>query len=175
MGIAGLHKEIKCYIKHTHLDRYRGKRVGIDAFAWLHRGSVGGSCPLELCTGQAPWRARGEDAPWVIFCLKMLDMLHQCGAIPVVVFDGCKLPAKNITSEKRRARKDAALQQAHALLREGNIPEAEKKFAQAVDITPEMAQELIIKLRYTIFNLCYIVMFCNPIPSRFVAVFHPHH
>ena len=147
MGIQGLHKEIKPYIRPSHISRYAGKRLGIDAFAWLHRGAISAAVPLV--TGQAPWTETKPptDPPWVAFCLRMIYMLLQHGAIPVVVFDGCRLPAKKVTAVKRGERKAKALAEGHALLAAGDVELAGKKFAQTVDITPAMTHHLIVKLK----------------------------
>ena len=34
-----------------HVSEYRGHRVAVDAYCWLHRGAY--SCSAELCEGQA--------------------------------------------------------------------------------------------------------------------------
>lgn len=49
MGISGLHKELRPYSRLISLQEYAGKRVGVDAYAWLHRGCC--ACATELATG----------------------------------------------------------------------------------------------------------------------------
>ncbi|KAL4443831.1 hypothetical protein ABPG75_011568 [Micractinium tetrahymenae] len=145
MGISGLHPVLKPYLAQSHARNFRGCRVGVDASAWLHRGAVGAA--RELATGKRPWEARGFDAPWVAFCLKMVAMLQAAGANPVLVFDGCRLPAKSATNAQRRQRREEARERALKLLREGRESEANAAFTQAINITPEMAHELIVRLR----------------------------
>lgn len=47
-----------------------------------HRGAV--SAAADLAAGMRPWEARGCDAPWVSFCLKMVRVVLAAGATPVV-------------------------------------------------------------------------------------------
>ncbi|KAF4381894.1 hypothetical protein G4B88_024296 [Cannabis sativa] len=37
---------MKPYIEPIHIKKYAGKRVGIDAYSWLHKGAY--SCSMEL-------------------------------------------------------------------------------------------------------------------------------
>lgn len=82
MGIDGLHPVLRPYLTTIDLSIYSGKRVGCDASAWLHRGSVG--CATELAQGTKPWLERGLHPPYVDFCLRMLEMLRCKGVRPVV-------------------------------------------------------------------------------------------
>lgn len=49
----------------THVSEYRGHRVAVDAYCWLHRGAY--SCSAELCEGQATDR-----------CLQMRTLPLSC-------------------------------------------------------------------------------------------------
>lgn len=49
MGIEGLLPLLKSILRPTHVSAYRGKRVAIDGYAWLHRGSY--ACAAELTLG----------------------------------------------------------------------------------------------------------------------------
>ena len=82
MGIDGLHPVLRPYLRSISLSEYTGKRVGCDASAWLHRGAV--ACAADLAQGNRWWIERGVHAPYVDFCLKMLDMLRANGVKPVV-------------------------------------------------------------------------------------------
>jgi exonuclease-1 len=50
MGIQGLLPVLKHIQSEVHLSKYRGERVGVDAYVWLHRGAFG--CAFELATGK---------------------------------------------------------------------------------------------------------------------------
>lgn len=65
-----------------------------------------------------------------------------------LVFDGQRLPAKAVTNQQRRQRREAALEKAQRLLKEGREQEAFGVFQQCVSVTPEMAQDLIARLRW---------------------------
>ncbi|KAK9816211.1 hypothetical protein WJX74_006830 [Apatococcus lobatus] len=145
MGIDGLHPVLRPYLTTIDLSVYAGKRVGCDASAWLHRGAVG--CAMELAQGTKPWLDRGAQPPYVEFCLRMLDMLRSKGVKPVVVFDGGALPAKLMTHKQRRARRAEKLEKASMLLAEGNMVAASSAFCATIDVTCEMAHELMAALR----------------------------
>ncbi len=69
-----------------------------------------------------------------------------------MVFDGCSLPAKAATQAERRDRKRRAIARAQALAEDGRGEEADKLYAQTVDVTPDMAHELILRLRWAGFH-----------------------
>jgi 5'-3' exonuclease len=80
----------------------------------------------DLALGSRPWELRGYDPPWVEFCLKMTQVLRSAGATPVLVFDGCRLPAKAGTNQQRRARRTEARERAQKMLQEvRRLPAAE--------------------------------------------------
>ena len=57
MGISNLHKELRPYTALIQLETLRGRRCGVDAMAWLHRGCA--ACATELGTGDlwcTPWQ-----------------------------------------------------------------------------------------------------------------------
>ena len=49
MGIAGLLPVLKSITRPVHVSEYRGRRVAVDAYCWLHRGAY--TCSVELCEG----------------------------------------------------------------------------------------------------------------------------
>ena len=50
MGIQNLHKFFKPASKKLVLDSsWKGKKVGVDAMCWMHRGAV--SCAYDLIVG----------------------------------------------------------------------------------------------------------------------------
>lgn len=46
----GLLPLLKSIHKHTEIKKYAGETLGVDAYGWLHRGSVG--CAIELAQGK---------------------------------------------------------------------------------------------------------------------------
>ena len=150
MGITGLHAALKPYTRDVHASAYRGKRVGCDASCWIHKGAVAVALELHLAGGDpaaTPWAAAGRDAPWVEFAMKMVGALRAAGVVPVLVFDGARLPAKAPTHAARAARKAENRAKAAALLAAGNKEAAAKAFAAALDVTHEMARQLLARAR----------------------------
>ncbi|VVT56636.1 uncharacterized protein SAPINGB_P005189 [Magnusiomyces paraingens] len=50
MGVQGLLGILKSASLETNISQYKGKTVGIDGYAWLHRGAI--SCARDLATGK---------------------------------------------------------------------------------------------------------------------------
>jgi exonuclease-1 len=77
------------------------------------------------------------------YVLKRLDMMLFNNVKPFLVLDGGHLPSKaNKEEERRRSRQDNKAK-GLALLRAGNKSQAFECFQKCVDITPEMALEVI--------------------------------
>ncbi len=38
MGISGLLQVLKPIQTEVHLQKYKGEKIGVDAYVWLHRG-----------------------------------------------------------------------------------------------------------------------------------------
>lgn len=144
MGIKDFHQSTSHLLEEVHISKYRGQRLGCDASSWLHRGA--NPWGWELHAGMEPWRERGEDPPWVEFAMRMVHTVQEAGAVPVVVFDGCRNPAKAVTNQARSKSKADKRCQAEELLVAGQQEEAIKKFKQTVNVTPEMAHQLMLKL-----------------------------
>lgn len=50
MGVSGLLPLLKSIQKPSELKKYAGKTLAVDAYGWLHRGTV--SCASELAQGK---------------------------------------------------------------------------------------------------------------------------
>ena len=145
MGIKDFHQSTNHLLEDVHISKYKGQRIGCDASSWLHRGA--NPWGWELHAGIEPWKERGGDPPWVDFAMRMVLTVQEAGAIPVVVFDGCRNPAKAVTNLARAKSKAERLCEAEELMVAGQQEEAMKKFKQTVNVTPEMAYQLMRKLR----------------------------
>lgn len=75
--------------------------------------------------------------------MKYVKMLQYYNIRPILVFDGRNLPAKAETEAKRRESRNKAKHRAAELLRLGKLDEARTYLKQCVNITPEMASEVI--------------------------------
>uniref|UniRef100_A0A182PP82 Exonuclease 1 n=1 Tax=Anopheles epiroticus TaxID=199890 RepID=A0A182PP82_9DIPT len=138
MGITGLLPFLEKASSACHLRDLRGKCVAIDTYCWLHRGAFG--CAERI--------ARGEPTDMHIqYCLKYVQLLLTHNIKPILVFDGQHLPAKAATEAKRRENRETARKRGAELLRLGRIEEARSFLRRCVDITHEMALQLIRECR----------------------------
>ncbi|XP_015280057.1 PREDICTED: exonuclease 1 [Gekko japonicus] len=134
MGIPGLLQFIKEAADPTHIKKYKGQVVAVDTYCWLHKGAY--ACAEKLA------RAEPTDQ-YVIYCMKLVDMLLSFGVKPVLVFDGCTLPSKMEVEKSRREKRQANLLKGKQLLREGKLSEARERFARSINVTHAMACEVI--------------------------------
>uniref|UniRef100_A0A182M264 Exonuclease 1 n=1 Tax=Anopheles culicifacies TaxID=139723 RepID=A0A182M264_9DIPT len=138
MGITGLLPFLEKASSACHLRDLRGKCVAIDTYCWLHRGAF--ACAERL--------ARGESTDThILYCLKYVQLLLSHNIKPILVFDGQHLPAKAATEAKRRESRNNARKRGAELLRQGRIEEARSFLRRCVDITHEMALQLIRECR----------------------------
>ena len=146
MGIQGLLPLLKDIQTPVHVSSYAGKTLGIDAYVWLHRGAYG--CAREIVLGDPTPR-------YIAHALSRIRMLQHFGVKPYLVFDGDKLPAKCGTEDDREQRRSQNLQRANELEQQGKVQHARDVYAKCVDITPEMAFQLIKVLKQQ--NIPYVV------------------
>lgn len=74
-------------------------------------------------------------------------MLLHFGIIPYLVFDGDYLPSKSATEAERAAKREESRRLGLELHRLGKISQSQNEFLKAVDVTPEMARQLIEELK----------------------------
>lgn len=74
-------------------------------------------------------------------------MLKHFGITPYLVFDGDYLPSKSKTEKERLARRKESRAQGLRLLELGKSAQAHQELQKAVDVTPEMAGQLIEELK----------------------------
>ncbi|RKF55928.1 Exonuclease 1 [Golovinomyces cichoracearum] len=140
MGINGLLPLLKSIHKTCHLKKFEGQTLGVDAYGWLHRGAV--ACAIELATGKSTRK-------FVDFAMSRVRMLQHFGVLPFLVFDGDYLPSKAATEASRAKRREESKIIGNKLLKAGKVSEAQNEFQKSLDITPEMARQLIDELRAT--------------------------
>lgn len=138
MGITGLIPFLEKATRPVSLQDLRGSTLGIDTYCWLHRGAI--SCADKLI--------RGDLCDLHIkYCLKFIHLLLANRIRPVLVFDGRRLPAKEMTEKRRGVSRADAKEKAKELLREGKVNEARTYINRAVNITHDMAHQLIVECR----------------------------
>lgn len=112
--------------------------MAVDTYCWLHKGVFG--CAEKILRGEK------TDA-YIQYCLKQLEVLITYDIKPILVFDGRNLPAKQgVEEERRKSRKDAK-ERVKELLAQGRTSEARQQMQRAIDVTHEMALELIKECR----------------------------
>ncbi|KAL5641056.1 hypothetical protein ACGC1H_001508 [Rhizoctonia solani] len=84
---------------------------------------------------------------YVDYAMHRVRMLRHHGITPYVVFDGGPLPAKRGTEKDREEKRAKNLAQAQILEAQGRGNEAYEYFKKCVDITPQMAYQVIKALR----------------------------
>eukprot|EP00762_Andalucia_godoyi_P004994 ANDGO_01484.mRNA.1 Exonuclease 1 len=146
MGVTGLLKVLSPITDFTKISEFKGKRIAIDGYSWLHKGSYG--CALELC----------KNIPtnqFVNYFVSRLKLLHDFGITPVVVFDGDRLPSKKHTEEERHKSRSDNLKMAQILEEKKQMAQAIEFYQKAVDVSPHMAHKVILELRKR--NIAYVV------------------
>ncbi|KAI9676904.1 MAG: Rad2 nuclease [Caeruleum heppii] len=146
MGIVGLLPLLKSIHRPCNLKKFAGQTIGVDAYGWLHRGSI--SCCVELAMG---WPTR----KYVEFAMHRVRMLQHYGVTPYLVFDGDYLPSKAATEETRAKSRNESKRLGLQLRQTGRAHLAHQHFTKAIDVTPEMARQLIEELKRT--GVQYIV------------------
>ncbi|KAK1406764.1 hypothetical protein QVD17_38372 [Tagetes erecta] len=137
MGIKDLLKFMKPYVEPIHINKYANKRVGVDAYSWLHKGAY--SCSMELCMNMDG----DKKFQYINYCMHRINLLRHHNITPVLVFDGGNIPCKSLTEQQRHSKRKSSRELAMAKLKEGDINAATEMFQRAVSITPSMAHQLI--------------------------------
>ncbi|KAF2838621.1 hypothetical protein M501DRAFT_955347 [Patellaria atrata CBS 101060] len=138
MGISGLLPLLKSIHKPCNLKKFAGQVIGVDAYGWLHRGTV--SCAIDLALGKPTTK-------YVEFAMSRVRMLLHFGIKPYLVFDGDYLPSKGGTEKERATRRNESKKLGLELLKLGKTSQAHLELQKAVDVTPEMARLLIEELK----------------------------
>ncbi|XP_023766582.1 exonuclease 1 [Lactuca sativa] len=137
MGIKDLLRFMKPYVEPVDIKKYAAKRVGIDAYSWLHNGAY--SCSMELCLNM-----EGDKmSQYLNYYMHRINLLRHHNISPLLVFDGCNIPCKSLTEQDRHNKRKGNRDLVMAKLKEGNINAATEMFQRAISITPSMAHQLI--------------------------------
>jgi exonuclease-1 len=134
MGISGLLPLLKPISQDVPLSAFAGQTVAVDAYVWLHRGAF--ACAQELATGRTTRK-------YVDFALHRVRLLRHHGIRPLLVFDGGPLPAKQRTEAERAAKRAEHAARGRALAAQGQHAAARECYTKALDVTPQMAFQLI--------------------------------
>ncbi|KAL1695188.1 exodeoxyribonuclease 1 [Schizophyllum commune] len=146
MGITGLLPVLKSIQTTRKLSDFAGQTIAVDGYVWLHRGVY--NCSVELATGK-------ETHKYIDYFMHRVRMLRHNGVEPYIVFDGGPLPAKKGTENERRQKREESLARANMLAAQGKHSQARDHYLKCVDVTPEMAYQVIKALRVE--NVKYVV------------------
>lgn len=138
MGVQGLLPLLKSIHRPTELKKHSGETFAVDAYGWLHRGAI--ACAIELAQGKPTQK-------YITYCMRRVKMMQHFGVTPYMVFDGGYLPSKSDEEAHRRKRRRESRQAGMELLKAGKPSLAHKELQKAVDISPEMARNLIEELK----------------------------
>ncbi|KAF5389542.1 hypothetical protein D9757_004079 [Collybiopsis confluens] len=134
MGIQGLLPALKSIQATKPLSEFSGQTIAVDAYVWLHRAVF--NCATELATGKPTHR-------YVNYAMERVRLLRHHGVEPYIVFDGGPLPAKKGTEVERKRKRDEHLARGNLLASQGNHSQARECYLKSVDVTPQMAYQLI--------------------------------
>ncbi|KAH8584482.1 exonuclease i din7p-like xeroderma pigmentosum G N-region [Cryptosporidium sp. chipmunk genotype I] len=141
MGIQGLLPNVDSVSIRSKIDSFKGKRVAIDTYGWLHRSAA--NCAESIVLGK-PTRVH------VNYCVEKIKTLQAKGIIPICVFDGATLPMKRVTEEERSKRRSDAKKEI-IRLRSGKKSyssyDMRSLCQKALDITPSIAHQVLEVLR----------------------------
>ncbi|XP_024627669.1 exonuclease 1 isoform X2 [Medicago truncatula] len=146
MGIHGLLPLLKSIMIPIHIKDFHGCSVAIDTYSWLHKGAL--SCSTDLCKGIPTTRH-------IEYCMHRVNLLRHYGVKPILVFDGGLLPMKGDQENKRARSRKENLERAVEHEANGNSTAAYECYQKAVDISPQIARELIQVLKQE--NVQYVV------------------
>lgn len=141
MGIQGLLPNVDSASIRSKIDLFKGKRVAIDTYGWLHRSAA--NCAESIVLGK-PTRVH------INYCVERIRNLQKKGITPVCVFDGATLPMKKVTEEERSKRRNDAKKEIIRLQSEkkSHSSYTMKSLCQkALDITPTIAHQVLKVLR----------------------------
>lgn len=164
MQLLGLHGLLKSIQKPCNLKKFKGQTIGVDAYGWLHRGTV--ACAIDLALGKHTTKLvspkfsslcqqADKNCRYVDFAMNRVRMLLYFGVTPYLVFDGDNLPSKAGTEASRAARREESRKLGLELYRSGRASQAHQELQKAVDVTPHMARLLIEELKKL--NVQYVV------------------
>ena len=138
MGISNLLKILESIQTSRHLSYYKGKKVAVDGYCWLHKS-------IYLLTEQIFHNPHSKR--YLKYLNKRVDQLLRFNIIPIIVFDGDKLQMKKIEEEERQKRRNEVTMESLKLIRKGKEKEAQSKRLEGIDINPHMAYEFIKLLK----------------------------
>ena len=136
MGVKALFPQLAAARRRGNLlECIRGMCVGVDAYVWLH---------IFACRHAAAVVKGNDFSALIGDFLQRAEWLLRCGATPTFVFDGARLPAKDLTATARAERRAKAFAAAEA---GSECEPCNPDYRAAVKIDFGMVQQVIAALR----------------------------
>ena len=141
MTIKGISDTVNRTCSRTTLSRLRSssfnfKTLIVDLYGWLHAG--------KNVTGVVELLADGLPCPPLIdFVIRRIEMLSLGGKFEIeIVADGVST-LKAGTDQKRQKKREEQRKEARIARKNGEIDKATELFRSSVDITPDVAKQVI--------------------------------
>ena len=148
MGIKDFLRKTKIESK-TNISAYKNHKIAVDAYSWLHKSLYH--------SGEQVYFEKNITGIFNYFRTK-LNKMFSLNIKVVLVFDGDNLSLKNDTETNRDQNRKKTLAKIDGLKKQGNDQEARRLYSSAIDVTPEMAYALKVKLQQEFpFNLEFLV------------------
>lgn len=134
MGITGLLQILKPVLKKKKISSFKGMKIGIDGHSWLHQ------CAPYIGTDMYYKKNTNKHLNIIN---KKLEILLTNKIIPVLVFDGDKLPSKSHTDELRKNKKQKIKEEIEVLIKKGQMRMAHELMKRCVSITKDLLDSTI--------------------------------
>ena len=118
MGIYNLLRTLSSITVKKHLKEYKNKRVAIDGYCWLHKSI--------FTIGTSILEEKIDITPCICYLKRKLFKLLQYNIIPIIVFDGAKIPIKKNEEEKRRKNRIELLKESEKFIKMNDKYQASK-------------------------------------------------
>ncbi|CAB4039238.1 Exonuclease 1 [Paramuricea clavata] len=131
MGIKTLLPFLREVTRKANLEEFKGQTAAVDASCLLHRA-------LSISMSR-----NGDESRLLDLLNSYVDLLERNEIKPYVVFDGLRLPAKELERVKRTRRREEIRAKANELRKEGEVVAANKLLAGETRITYAITTEFI--------------------------------
>ena len=141
MGIQGLLKVFSSVQTDKHLNDYKNQTIAVDTYCWIHKAIY--------LTAQA-LMTNSDPSSFIPIVLSYIESLLTYRIKPIMIFDGGKLLSKAGEETCRENTRYLKQMKALELLNSGDCEAAYKKYAESVDVSPDLAYLLlkVIKSKY---------------------------
>ena len=130
MGIQGLLKFFSSIQTDHHISEYHHQTVGIDTYCWIHKAIYLKAHALMT---------KSDPSAFIPIILSQIESLLIHRINPIMVFDGGKLLSKEIEETSRETNRALKHAKALELLKAGDSEGAYRKYAESVDVSPDLA------------------------------------